>query len=110
MIESAEADIICPAVAAEDPYGLLGKIFAVVNDILRGIAVELRSFRRDLLRSSAVLLAVVKGCKEFFRCSLEAFRSVFSAADCFDVAYETVADGLLAEVQAEAVLRVVLGS
>ena len=34
VIQTAEADIVCPAVAAEDPNGLLSEVFLVSQNIL----------------------------------------------------------------------------
>ena len=43
MIQAAEADIISPAVAAEDPDGLLGQVFLMRNDFLAGVAAGSRA-------------------------------------------------------------------
>ena len=42
MVHAAEADIVCPAVAAEDPDGLLGEVILLGKDFsaqLAGIAI-----------------------------------------------------------------------
>ena len=40
MVKTAKADVVCPAVAAEDPNGLLGQVFLLGEDILNGIAAN----------------------------------------------------------------------
>ena len=40
MVNAAEADIISPAVAAEDPNGLLGKILFVCKNLSAGVSVN----------------------------------------------------------------------
>ena len=37
VVQAAEADVVGPAVAAEDPDGLLGQVLLVVQDALRGL-------------------------------------------------------------------------
>ncbi len=38
VIQAAEADVVCPAVAAEDPDGLLGEVLLVFRIRLAGLA------------------------------------------------------------------------
>ena len=63
MVNAAEADIICPAVAAEDPNGLLGKIFLACKDFLAGVAVNAFKSCNESLCSLCVCRAVVNGVK-----------------------------------------------
>ena len=41
MVNAAEADVVCPAVAAEDPDGLLGQVFLLGQDVSNGVAADL---------------------------------------------------------------------
>ena len=45
MVNAAEADVVCPAVAAEDPYGFLGKVFLVCKDVSLCLAVAVKAFK-----------------------------------------------------------------
>src|SRR5699024_7778930 len=40
MVYAAEADVVCPAVAAEDPDGLLGQVFLLGQDVLHAVAAD----------------------------------------------------------------------
>ena len=56
MIESAEADIICPAVTAENPLALLGNEVLVLTDVLAlcALAVECFESSDESLGSSSL--------------------------------------------------------
>jgi hypothetical protein len=41
VVKAAEADVVGPAVAAEDPEGLLGQVGLVREDVLRGVGAVL---------------------------------------------------------------------
>ena len=63
MVNAAEAYIVSPAVAAEDPYRLLVKEFLIIKNILANGAVCALLFKRGnkSLGSGSVLSAVVNG-------------------------------------------------
>ena len=110
MVNAAEADIVCPAVAAEDPDGLLGEVFLVLENVesCRAVAIELFELCDNSLGSCAVLLAVVLCSDEFCNSSLYAFRSLFVCSDFFEVSDKSLTDSLLTEVHTKAVLSVIL--
>ena len=60
MVNAAEADVVCPAVAAEDPNGLLGEVILLGEDFLDGVAANV-SFEvgNQSLGSGLVCFAVV---------------------------------------------------
>ena len=109
VVQSAVADVVCPAVAAEDPDGLLRQVFLVLEDVLSLGTAAVKRFERLHKRvgRGAVLLAVVKGVEPVLACRLDVVRAAFLREDGLHVVRETVADGFLAEVDAKAVLRVV---
>ncbi len=73
MIQTAEADIVCPSVAAEDPLGLLGQEILILQDGLRFIgAVRFQSCNK-LLCSRAVRCAVLIGSQPLISSCLHAF-------------------------------------
>ena len=74
VVKTAEADIICPAVAAEDPYGLLGEVVAFSASIFACRASHSQPSTLQVSRNEtsfgcrfAVCLAVVHGFKLFLR-------------------------------------------
>ena len=110
MVHTAEADVVCPAVAAEDPNGLLGKVFLVVQNILARVAVAVERFKRrnQVFCCRRVLIAVVDGVKVRAASRFHSFRSLVGFRNGFDFVDQTVADRVLAEIHAVAVLGVVL--
>ena len=103
VVNAAEADVECPAVAAEDPAALLVQEVLLLQQLCTGVAaaVELFECSNEILGSCLVCLAAVVGLEPL--CSLGNL-----VGDCFDLALEVVADLLLAEVEAETVLCVIL--
>ena len=65
MVNTAEADVICPTVAAENPDGLLSEVFFVVKYILLCFAVAVKAFKssNEVCSSSLVSLTVISGVK-----------------------------------------------
>ena len=47
MVNTAEADIISPTVAAEDPNGLLGEVFLMIKNILAECAIGIFLFKNS---------------------------------------------------------------
>ena len=139
MVDAAEADVVSPAVAAEDPDGLLGQVGLLREDLsaqLAGVAVavllalglqfgsmlgELRHLGqlvhsadvlfegRDVgLGSLGVGVEIVDGVEVLLRGGLEVGVRPLDGDERLGLLNQAVTDGLLAEVHAEAVLRVVL--
>ena len=110
MVQAAEADVVGPAVAAEDPAALLVEEVLVGHDALVALAVTGGlglHHSEELRRGGLVGLAVVIGLKILLRSrDLGGILAVFG--DVADVLRQIVTDLLLAEIHAEAVLRVIL--
>ena len=68
MVNAAEADVICPAVAAEDPYGLLGEVILLSKDLLCVLAAASLKSSDQRVGSGAVGLAVVIGLQPLLAC------------------------------------------
>ena len=103
VVNAAEADVECPAVAAEDPAALLVQEVLLLKQLCTGVAAAVELFERsnEILGSCLVCFAAVVGLEPL--CSLGNL-----VGDCFDLALEIVTDLLLAEVEAETVLCVIL--
>ena len=54
VVNTAESDIVCPSVTAEDPLGFLSKEVFVLNDVLAYWAVNSLQCGNQLVCSSAV--------------------------------------------------------
>src|SRR5699024_639332 len=107
VVQTAEADIVCPAVAAEYPNGFLGEVLFVFEDFLCLVAAAGFQSSDQLLGSSLVLFAVVDGVQIFLASSLNSLVAAVldQVANLLD---QAVTNNLLAQVHTEAVLRVVL--
>ena len=57
VVQAAEADVVCPAVAAEDPHGLLGEVILILQDL--GLPVSAAG-----KLSRAVIISL--GCRTVF--------------------------------------------
>ena len=109
MVKTAEADIVCPAVAAEYPDGFLGEVIFLVKNLLSVFVVAIAGFehRNKVFRCLFVCLAVVNGIK--VGVDNRKFCIVGNVfAERFNVADKFFSDGLLTEIYSETVLRVVL--
>ena len=108
VIQAAEADIIRPAVAAEDPVRLLCKELLVFQELRAALAGSiLLQFSDKRLRSSGVRLAVVlRG--EVRLASRLLFRICRRIHQLFDTRDESLADRVVTQRHAQAVLGVVL--
>ena len=71
VIQSAEADIVSPAVAAEDPDGLLGEVVLLCQDLVFSSFLQSQAFAacfdQDLRQLAAVLRAVVHWLRGSYR-------------------------------------------
>ncbi len=139
MVDAAEADVVSPAVAAEDPDGLLGQVGLLREDLsaqLAGVAVavlfalglQFGSMRGELrhlgqlvhgadvlfegrdvgLGGLGVGVEIVDGVEVLLRGGLEVGVRPLDGDERLGLLNQAVTDGLLAEVHAEAMLRVVL--
>ena len=115
MIQTAEADVVSPAVAAEDPDGLLGEVLLVSQDLATQLAgVALAAGNHSGLQGSDVLLggvgvglAIVHSVEPGLRSGLEVGVSPGHGQQGVGLVHQTVADGFLTEVHAKAMLGVV---
>ena len=111
VIQTAEADVVCPAVAAEDPDGLLGDVLLALQDLCRLLAAgssSLLQLSDQGLCGLVVGLGVVLGCDELLVSSLQLSRSLVGTSNLCDLLDQVLADGLLADVQAQTMLCVIL--
>ena len=92
MVDAAEADVVCPAVAADRPDGLLCEEFAVVEDVLDLVGL-LCCFEscNQLVGNLTGLLAVVP-VSEVCRCFLSRNAGVLQRLDTDE---QLLADGIL---------------
>ena len=108
MVNTAEADVICPSVAAEDPYGLLGKEFLVVNDILAVLTIDAVESGNKRISSSAVLRSVIDCVKISLGSRLDLIGGLVAVSDSLNLSYEPVANCVLTEEHTVTVLCVIL--
>ena len=83
VVETAEADIVSPAVATEDPDGLLSEVILFSEDFGSDSAAGSSSLFKlsdESLGCGRVSLAVVLGVKVCLSSSLELVGSLFGAA------------------------------
>ena len=109
VIQTAEADIVCPAVTTEDPHGLLGEEVLVSKDLLDCLAAGAHCLKLcdELVGSCSVGSGVVKCGEVFLSGSLCGSRSFIAAGDLLDIFLESVADSSLSEVHTKTELCVV---
>ena len=109
MVNAAKADIISPAVAAKDPYGLLGKELFIFENIQSVLAVTIEFFKLSdhSVSSGGVLLAVFLSCHKVCDRSLYAFRCFFACSDLFQLCDQSFTDRLLTEIHTKAMLCVI---
>ena len=111
VVQSAVADVVGPAVAAEDPHGLLAQIVLLRQDLRGDGAAVGRGVLQhgdQRLDGLGVGLAVVLGVQILLDNSLILGRTLSVLHHGLQPLDEGVADGLLTQVQAQAVLGVVL--
>ena len=116
MIHAAKADVVCPAVAAEDPDGLLGQIFLILKDLCRQLAgVAGAAGLQALLQSCDVSLgcflvglAVFHGVEPLLCGFLQRSVGPVDGDQLAGLVRQRFADDLLRGVHAVAVLRIIL--
>ena len=106
MVNAAEADVVCPAIAAEYPNGFLCKIFFVIKNRFAKLAAAVKNGNK-VFRSLCVLLAVVYGIKIILCGSLNFVACLVGGSKLFNLCYKAVSDCVLTEKHTEAVLCVV---
>ncbi len=107
MIQTAEADIVCPAIAAQDPVGFFGEELLVVQKLLRAGIKALGKDINEGIGGSKVGFAVLQCGKIVFQHLF--FVRGFDAADqCFRLSYQTLPHGILRQIHAVAILGVIL--
>ena len=100
MIHAAVADIICPAVAAEDPLALLCQEVFLCNDVFRVSIITAFKSRNECFGSCAVQDAALEGIQIL----LAFFCSDTCCNKLFYFALQALADRLLGEFHTIAVL------
>src|SRR5699024_7361121 len=141
VVQTAVADVVGPAVAAEDPHGLLVQVVLLVQDLLgqlagvalaEGLALGLQLLAKgaDLgvvggaqllhgaeavlqgghigLGSGLVALALGVGVQPLLGGVLQLGTGPLHLQQLLGLGLQAVADGLLAQIQTQAVLGVVL--
>ncbi len=110
MVKTAKSDIISPAVAAEDPYGLLGEVVLVLKDICASIALvrALLELSNECSCCSCILSTVVNCCEVFISSCLELCGCLVVCSNFLYFLNESLTDSLLTEIHTETVLSVVL--
>ena len=111
MVQTTEADVVCPAVTTEDPDGLLGDELLALQDLCRLLAAgssSLLQLSDQGLCGLVVGLGVVLGLQELLKGSLQLSRSLVGTSNLCDLLDQVLADGLLADVQAQTMLCVIL--
>ena len=115
VVQTAEADVVSPAVAAEDPDGLLGQELLALQDLagqlagIAGAAVHNTIFQSGnvSLGSLAVGHAIIQSVQPGLSGSLQLGNGVLHSDELLGLLDQAVTDGLLTEVEAQAVLGVV---
>ncbi len=108
MVHAAEADIVCPAVAAEDPYGLLGQVGLLLQNLLDVVAADLGfQVGNQGLGGSLVGFAVVIGVQPGLAGSLPLLGSGVSH-DSLDLILQGFPDNSLSGVHTQTMLCIVL--
>ena len=107
MVQAAEADVIGPAVAAEDPEGLLGEVSLVGQDGLGGVAAALLELGDIGSGRGLGGLSVVAVLEPSGGSGLQLVRGV-TLEQGLGLSDELVLDGSVTHGEAEAVLSVVL--
>ena len=108
VVEAAEADVIRPAVAAEDPEGLLGEVGLVGENRLGGVAVGLLELG-DVGGSGGLAgLGVRAGLEPGGRSLLQGVGRAVGLEELLGLGDDLLLDGVIAKGETQAVLGVVL--
>ena len=110
VVQTTEADVVCPAVTTEDPDGLLGDELLALQDLCRLLAAgssSLLQLSDQGLCGLVVGLGVVLGSDELLVSSLQLCGCLVGTSNLCDLLDQVLADGLLADV-AQTMLCVIL--
>lgn len=108
MVRATEADVVGPAVAAEDPEGLLGEVSLVGEDRLGGVAAALLELGNVGGGSGLRGLGVVDGVDPSLTGGLELVGRTVSGDDLLRSSDQLLLNGLVANGHAQTVLGIVL--
>ncbi len=113
MVDAAVADIVGPAVTADDPHGLVAEVIGKFADLLEGRAVAAfqsfcnRGFRLRLRFDGFRSLGVVPVAHGVIESVLEFRRSLVAGEDLFHFLLQQCAVGIHGHAHAESEFRVV---
>ena len=99
VVNTAVADIECPAVTAEDPVGLLGQELLILEDLKSFRGTVSSQSRYQLVSSRAVGRANLVGVDPFFGSCLDIIAGCLSQS--LDFAFQFVTKSLLAQEHTE---------
>ena len=102
MVYAAEADIVCPAVAAEDPLGFLRQEIFVFQDLLAGLASAGFQSRYQLICRRAVCSSYAVGIQPLLSCCLYVVSCLLHKG--LNLCFQAVPDGALRQAHAVAEL------
>ena len=108
MIHAAKADIVCPAVAAEDPLRLLSQEIFVGHDILTSRAINAFQSRHQLIGSASVQSADTKGIQPLLAGSLHFFGSSLIRSNCLNLLLQLITNRILSQQHTKTKLCIVL--
>src|SRR5699024_5920501 len=95
MVQTAEADIVCPTVATENPDGLLGQVFLLSQNFLAQATASsctLFKFCNQSLGSLCVCSAVFLGLHELSDSILGFSRGVLALSHLFELSNQALTD------------------
>ena len=107
MIQPAKADIVGPAIAAQDPVGLFAEELLVMQKLLGAGIQALGKDINEGIGSGEVRFAVLQRGKVIFQ-HLFFVRGLDIADEGFGFPYQALAHGILRQVHAVAVFGVIL--
>ena len=108
VVQATEADVVGPAVAAEDPEGLLGEVSLVGEDRLGSVAAALLELGNVGSGSGLGGLGVVDGVNPSLAGGLELIGRTIGSDDVLGSGDQLVLNGLIANGHAQTVLGIVL--
>ena len=111
VVKAAEADIVSPAVAAEDPDGLLSEVLLACKDFLAGRAAgsfALFELCNQCLGCFSIGVALILGFQEGVDGVLHGVGRVLCACHLFELGNQTLTNSQLAVVHTQTVLSIVL--
>ena len=116
MIQAAEADIVSPAVAAQDPHGLLGQVILILQDLRsQSASLALAALDHTSFQSSDVILsglivgsAVSHGIQPLLASFLDLSGGILHSNQLLSELSQTAADSVLSQGHAQTKLSVIL--